>query len=775
MLTLSQPIQLNSTRPFLSLSEGFQERITGNYELLRAHFTPKDLLFLLTAPPELPEDLGGMTTIAVDNTAVDARRITLEVVNHVLNRILISDQPSFTYQDQVYITSVLTKLGITDVQQFMSQVRQVRQENQSVLSLLRLYRQEGARLRQVQIPGEGPADRQAAEPSAAPQAPQAREQRYYLHDAIYRRLETGTIYQTFNAYQSSVSALSPHNLTNALQLSEQLRVSQLLSLNQLRRQSISGAPLTLLQRVNHYELGDLLPPPKDEEQVLSQAAEAALLSTVDHVITQAMGQAKSDGSLWLTLEQSLSQSVDNALSRFESYHSAESTAYHSSTSYQPLLQQLYREEASVLERFHTQSLPAQGQAAPPAAPAPGQPGPTRLEHLRVEESAQETVHSLRELTGLQRELVLLEQTAAAEGTPAPQIPPYRPEEAPRATAAQAAAQVIRQERERILEAVQMAHPAPTPPAESPAPPAGLPGLEGVPEPVQRMLLQPPPSQEEREALLAQELRQIDLRNREIHQRLLEVQAAQQQGEGQTPPAPPSRSKLMADALRSIDAPEQVIRELLEQPAAPKPKLPQQLDLMLNQADPATRSLYESILLYESDPAAAQARGVLPASLGALNSEAARQNREGSALMEQLEHTRREASVERERTETVLEHIRQDAVQEERAVQAPAAPRSPLHFVHRQQEDQFTEELLERLEQRQTSTVKQEVTTQTLTRQTQEQIQNLDTTQTLVTQTSEDITALINRTLAKQMNLISDKVYHQMEKRLQTERYRRGRF
>ena len=235
---------------------------------------------------------------------------------------------------------------------------------------------------------------------------------------------------------------------------------------------------------------------------------------------------------------------------------------------------------------------------------------------------------------------------------------------------------------------------------------------------------------------------------------------------------------MADALRSMDAPEQVIRELLEQPTAQKakaPQPPQQLDLMLNQADAATRSLYESILLYESDPASARDRGIVPASLGGLNSEAARQRREGAQLLEQLEHTRQESTVERERTETVLEHLRQDAAQEERAPQAPTPQRSPLHFVHRQQEDQFTDELLERLEQRQTSVVKQEVSTQTVTRQIQEQIQNVDANQSLVTQTSEDITALINRTLAKQMNLISDKVYHQMEKRLQTERYRRGRF
>ena len=46
---------------------------------------------------------------------------------------------------------------------------------------------------------------------------------------------------------------------------------------------------------------------------------------------------------------------------------------------------------------------------------------------------------------------------------------------------------------------------------------------------------------------------------------------------------------------------------------------------------------------------------------------------------------------------------------------------------------------------------------------------------VVTQTTEDITELVNRTLSRQMKTISDQVYRQMEKRLQSERNRRGRF
>ena len=61
MLTLKAPIQLHIAQNLTGNAEAFGERIRGNYGLLGAHFAAKDLLFLMTAPPELPEDLGGMS------------------------------------------------------------------------------------------------------------------------------------------------------------------------------------------------------------------------------------------------------------------------------------------------------------------------------------------------------------------------------------------------------------------------------------------------------------------------------------------------------------------------------------------------------------------------------------------------------------------------------------------------------------------------------------------------------------------------------------------
>ena len=141
MVKLTSPISLQTAKGFITTtSEDFSQRLAGNYGIMGAHYTPKDLLYLLTAPTELPEDLGGMTTIAIENRTSSFNTISMNVINNVVNRILLDGTTSFTYQDQVYITSVLNRIGITDVQQFINQVRQLREQTQSVMNIRHLYR-----------------------------------------------------------------------------------------------------------------------------------------------------------------------------------------------------------------------------------------------------------------------------------------------------------------------------------------------------------------------------------------------------------------------------------------------------------------------------------------------------------------------------------------------------------------------------------------------------------------------------------------------------------
>ncbi len=322
MLTLKAPIQLHIAQNLTGNAEAFGERIRGNYDLLGAHFAAKDLLFLMTAPPELPEDLGGMTTLVNQQNTVDVRSVTMEVVNNVVNRILLDGTEQFTYQDQVYITTVLNRLGITNVTQFMEQVRQLRLENESTVHMTKLYREELERILQRQAAGEAvpklPLTSERAEETAA--AP-AQDPRVTLCMEILNRLETTNLYETVHAFQRSWTGGANTIRNQELKLSEQVRFSNAVSLAEIKQQVYQQPEVHLLHHLNTYETGTLLDIPRNEEEVLSQAAAAALINAVDNTVVQVLNRPQFRQEQWVRVQNALWQTAENTLSRFETYHS----------------------------------------------------------------------------------------------------------------------------------------------------------------------------------------------------------------------------------------------------------------------------------------------------------------------------------------------------------------------------------------------------------------------------------------------------------------------
>ena len=138
MLTLKEPIRLQSAAGVIPAQDAFSDRIRDNYSLLAAQFTPKELLLLMTELPEEPET-PGMTTLVTQNNVTVRHGLTLEVLNSIVNRIMLTQNAPFTYQDTVYISNMLRKAGVTDIALFMRQVRQIFEQGDSVARLTVLY------------------------------------------------------------------------------------------------------------------------------------------------------------------------------------------------------------------------------------------------------------------------------------------------------------------------------------------------------------------------------------------------------------------------------------------------------------------------------------------------------------------------------------------------------------------------------------------------------------------------------------------------------------
>ena len=443
MLTLREPIQLKTGLNLAGGCEAFGQRLTANYGLMTARIAPKDLLFLVTTPPEFPEDLGGGSSLELRNAFTDIQQVKVDVVNNVLNRIVLHQDNHFTYQDQVYITSVLRKLGVSDVSRFMEEVRRLREEQQNLTTLTNLYREETTQralttLRREE--GAGPPEGQfvsAAEEHTLVQP------RYHLHQNIYHRLQTGKIYQQVTDFHHNFTGLGDTFTNQELRLSEQLRVSRSLQLQELRQNHIYGGAVALHHHVNRYEQGDILPPPETQEQVLSQAAEAALLSTVDHMLTHTVERRMTDRDTWLTVQHSLTQVAEPSLSRFETYHTQHTNRFQEGDSYQSWYRSLEEREIHALrqlrESFYTREQMGQpggsevrGESAlPPYLPPtltytqPDQPSQDHREEGLPPEGR--TGLTTLELTNLTRQM-LGERFQPDTPQPPPGYQPGAPEE-----------------------------------------------------------------------------------------------------------------------------------------------------------------------------------------------------------------------------------------------------------------------------------------------------------------------------------------------------------
>ena len=149
MLTIHTPIELTVNPSILQLNDNFTQRLTGNYKMIGNGLEPEDMLHFMSEPPEVYLAEGGMTALIDNKTIYENQNLKMDVINNVLNRILVSDTYDMTYQDQVFVESILKKIGVTDVKEFIHQIQNIRQEMKNVNRLTDLYWSESKALSQL--------------------------------------------------------------------------------------------------------------------------------------------------------------------------------------------------------------------------------------------------------------------------------------------------------------------------------------------------------------------------------------------------------------------------------------------------------------------------------------------------------------------------------------------------------------------------------------------------------------------------------------------------
>ncbi len=314
MLTIRKPIELKIQQPIQTIHEDMAERLTANYELMRMPIRKEELLHITSQPPEIYFAEGDQIQMFSNFKQENQQNLRLDVINNLVNRIMVAQTDNFSYQDTVYISSVLRRLGIRDEKTFMKQVFALQNEHKETKQLLQKYETNQILLQNLFAQQE--AQRQAeGKSSSSPVS--VTENRYYLHEEIFKRLETRKIYQDMRDFSRDTRHLSRQIFRAELSIGEQAAMVQNFHLHELRQKIMGIESPIYYYHNNQYEF--LQENLEEMSQTLEEQISAAiLLNLTDQSYSLRQQQIEENNHYWYSLAGALFQTAENTWRRYES-------------------------------------------------------------------------------------------------------------------------------------------------------------------------------------------------------------------------------------------------------------------------------------------------------------------------------------------------------------------------------------------------------------------------------------------------------------------------
>lgn len=353
MLTIHTPIELTVDPSMLTINDNFTKRLTGNYQMIGNGLEPEDMLHFLSEPPEVYLAEGGMTALIENNKIVENQNLKFDVINNVLNRILVSDTYRMTYQDQVFIQSVLNKMGITDVEEFIRQVQNSKEEIKNVSYLTDLYWNQQETVSQLLEYRKLRSEQKEEKEEEAKQ--KQSEEGLWLHQEIMNRLKTAAVYQEVKNYISASTQNNRMITAAEMQISEQNVVVQNILLNKLRNYTrIEEQPL-VYHHLNTYELGDEITSREGDKQTINRLVQAVLLNALHQMYALRVEELMKQDHVWYRLADSIYQATENTIQRFVAYHDQTFITEKQADSYSKQVQQYQRNEIKAIEQLYEET------------------------------------------------------------------------------------------------------------------------------------------------------------------------------------------------------------------------------------------------------------------------------------------------------------------------------------------------------------------------------------------------------------------------------------
>jgi hypothetical protein len=139
MITIKEPIHLNSLSHVCKTEDDFAGKIMANYELFPLHFTPEQLLFLLKGQEEETVNTTEITQLVNNETVNNNITLNINVLNKFINRAMALIDNDYTYRDLIYVSSFLEKCGIKNVKEFLTNMSEYISETKQVIKENKLF------------------------------------------------------------------------------------------------------------------------------------------------------------------------------------------------------------------------------------------------------------------------------------------------------------------------------------------------------------------------------------------------------------------------------------------------------------------------------------------------------------------------------------------------------------------------------------------------------------------------------------------------------------
>lgn len=360
MLILKNPLTLQSISAFGIYSDSLGQKICGNYQTFGTAVTGADLIHMTMQEPDIYVAVENNGPFLVDSRVHVDNQVRVELVNRLVNRLMLYPSPQFTYQDEVFVTTVLHKLGVADVNEFMQQVRLHRETNELAVSLINKYFDEGREFAHtVNELLEHYFDNDSQEVDIIKN--EYRSDRC-LHNDIFRRLMTAECSNAVYSYQNLVQVRE--RLAGSFHEIEWMRQADRIQLSQLRANILWQTNPAVLCEYSGYETRPLAVSELTRQKVIDRMS-AVILENIVSVAGYALQYAYGSTSVWKDYSRILYQSAESALERFYYFQENGGVEAARLNAYTVRMNELTRDElhlAQMLEFVERPDVPPEGDA-----------------------------------------------------------------------------------------------------------------------------------------------------------------------------------------------------------------------------------------------------------------------------------------------------------------------------------------------------------------------------------------------------------------------------